>query len=90
MIEDYWKLARKPFSNSPDPAFVFRSPTFDEGFARLLYDVTEIRGGLSMVTGEIGCGKTMLAHALMDRLAATPHAAVMLASPRLTPRRCSS
>ena len=85
MIETHWALARKPFSNTPDPAFIFHSPAFDEGFARLLYDVTEIRGGLSLVTGDIGCGKTMLAHALVDRLRATEHAVSVLPSPRLTP-----
>ncbi|HEX8850584.1 MAG TPA: AAA family ATPase [Gemmatimonadaceae bacterium] len=85
MIEEYWGLQRKPFANSPDPAFVFHSPSFDEGFARLLYDVTEIRGGLSLVTGEIGCGKTMLAHALVARLAGTPHEVSVLATPKLTP-----
>lgn len=84
MIEQYWGLSRKPFANTPDPAFVFPSPTFEEGFARLLYDVTEIRGGLSLVTGDVGCGKTMLARALMERLAGTPHEATPLASPRLT------
>lgn len=84
MIEAYWALARKPFSNTPDPAFIYHSPAFDEGFARLLYDVTEIRGGLSLVTGEIGCGKTMLAHALVDRLRDTPNAVAVLPSPRLT------
>ena len=85
MIEEYWGLQRKPFANSPDPAFVFHSPAFDEGFARLLYDVTEIRGGLSLVTGEIGCGKTMLAHALVARLAGTPHEVSVLSTPKLTP-----
>lgn len=85
MIEEYWGLARKPFANSPDPAFVYHALGFDEGFARLLYDVTEIRGGLSLVTGDIGCGKTMLAHALADRLAGTPHAVRVLRTPRLTP-----
>ena len=84
MIEEYWGLARKPFANTPDPAFVFPSPTFEEGFARLLYDVTEIRGGLSLVTGDVGCGKTMLARALMEKLAGTPHEAIALATPRLT------
>ena len=84
MIEEYWGLARKPFANTPDPAFVFPSPTFEEGFARLLYDVTGIRGGLSLVTGDVGCGKTMLARALMEKLAGTPHEAIALASPRLT------
>jgi type II secretory pathway predicted ATPase ExeA len=85
MIEEYWKLDRKPFANSPDPAFVFHAPTFDEGFARLHYDVTEIRGGLSLIPGEIGCGKTMLAHALVAKLAGTPHAVSVLSTPKLTP-----
>ena len=85
MIEQYWGLSRKPFANSPDPAFIYHSPAFDEGFARLLYDVTEIRGGLSLVTGDVGCGKTMLANALVARLAGTPHAVSVLVTPRLTP-----
>lgn len=84
MIERYWGLTRKPFSNTPDPDFLYRSPVFDEGFARLLYDVTEMRGGLSLVTGEIGCGKTMLASALVNRLRGTPHEITTLVSPRLT------
>jgi general secretion pathway protein A len=85
MIEAHWGLARKPFANTPDPAFVYHSPAFDEGFARLLYDVTELRGGLSLVTGEIGCGKTMLAHALIDRLAGSAHAVTVLPTPTLSP-----
>ena len=85
MIEAHWGLARKPFANTPDPAFLVRLPAVEEAFARLLYDVTEVRGGLSLVTGDIGCGKTMLAHALLDRLAGTPYEATALGSPRLTP-----
>jgi type II secretory pathway predicted ATPase ExeA len=85
MIEEYWGLSRRPFANTPDPAFTVRSPTFDEGFARLLYDVTELRGGLSLITGEVGCGKTMLAAALAERLAGTPQAPIALLTPRLTP-----
>lgn len=84
MIEKHWGLTRKPFANTPDPAFVYHSPTFDEGFARLLYDATELRGGLSLVTGEIGCGKTMLAEALRERLSGTPSDVISLPYPRLT------
>jgi len=84
MIEQYWKLAAKPFSNTPDPRFIYHSPAFDEGFARLMYDVTELRSGLSLVTGDIGCGKTMLPNALVDHLHDTPHAVTVLASPRLS------
>ncbi len=83
--ERHWGVSRKPFANAPDPAFLVTSPGFEEAFARLVYDVTEARGGLSLVTGEIGCGKTMLANALLDHLAGTPHAATLLGTPRLTP-----
>jgi general secretion pathway protein A len=84
MIEEHWGLQRKPFANTPDPAFVYHSPTFDEGFARLLYDVTELRGGLSLVTGEIGCGKTMLVEALRERLCGTVYEPWVIPYPRLT------
>jgi type II secretory pathway predicted ATPase ExeA len=85
MIEDHWKLSRRPFANTPDPAFVFRSPAFAEGLARLLYDATDLRGGLSLITGEIGCGKTMLAGALAEKLAGGPCDVVTLPYPRVTP-----
>lgn len=85
MIEGHWGLSRKPFANTPDPAFVFASAPFEEGLARLLYDVTELRGGLSLVTGEIGCGKTMLAEALREKLAGTVHEVVAVGYPKLSP-----
>jgi type II secretory pathway predicted ATPase ExeA len=85
MIEAYWKLQRRPFANTPDPAFVYRSPAFSEGFARLLYDATDLRGGLSLITGEIGCGKTMLAQAVAERLAGTAVDIVELQYPKVTP-----
>jgi general secretion pathway protein A len=84
VIEPHWELARRPFANTPDPAFVYRSAAFAEGFARLLYDATELRGGLSLITGEIGCGKTMLAHAFADRLAAMATPVIALPYPRIT------
>ena len=49
MIEAHWGLTRRAFANSPDPEFVYQSPAFAEGFARLLYDATELRGGLSLI-----------------------------------------
>lgn len=85
MIEAHWGLTRRAFANTPDPAFVFRSPSFAEGFARLMYDATELRGGLSLITGEIGCGKTMLAQALTDGLAGTACDVIALPYPKVTP-----
>jgi type II secretory pathway predicted ATPase ExeA len=85
MIEQHWKLARRPFANTPDPAFAYRSPTFAEGLARLTYDATDLRGGLSLVTGEIGCGKTMLVQSLVEQLAGTACDLVALPYPKVTP-----
>ena len=85
MIEAHWQLTRRPFANSPDPGFTYRSPAFAEGFARLLYDATDLRGGLSLITGEIGCGKTMLAHALAEHLAGSASPVISLPYPKVTP-----
>jgi general secretion pathway protein A len=85
MIEEHWNLTRRAFANTPDPAFVYRSPAFAEGFARLLYDATELRGGLSLITGEIGCGKTMLAQTLAERLAGSPCDVIVMPYPKVTP-----
>ena len=85
MIEEFWGLERRAFANTPDPDFVYRSPSFAEGFARLVYDATELRGGLSLITGEIGCGKTMLAQALGDGLVDSPCDVITLPYPKVTP-----
>ena len=85
MIEEFWGLERRAFANTPDPDFVYRSPSFAEGFARLVYDATELRGGLSLITGEIGCGKTMLAQALADGLTDSPCDVITLPYPKVTP-----
>src|SRR5207344_138418 len=83
MIEDHWKLERRAFANTPDPTFIYRSPSFAEGYARLLYDATDLRGGLSLITGEIGCGKTMLVQALAEKLAGGPCDVVTVPYPRV-------
>ena len=85
MIERYWGLERRAFANTPDPDFVYRSSAFAEALARLLYDATELRGGLSLITGEIGCGKTMLAQTLASQLAGSPTDVILLPYSRVTP-----
>src|SRR3954454_17849021 len=90
MIEDHWKLQRRAFANTPDPAFVYKSPAFAEGFARLLYDATDLRGGLSLISGEIGCGTPTLAQAVAERLAGSPVDIVDLQYPKVTPTQMLS
>jgi general secretion pathway protein A len=85
MIERHWGLTRRAFANTPDPAFVYDSSAFGEGMARLRYDATELRGGLSLVTGEIGCGKTVLAQSLAAQLAGSASDVILMSYARMTP-----
>lgn len=56
-----------PFALAPDPRFLYLSPQHKEALAHLLYGVgTE--GGVVVLTGEIGAGKTVVCSCLMQEL----------------------
>ena len=59
MYEAYWQLTEPPFDNSPNPKFFYLSPEHEEALVRLVY-VVQQRKGCGMLTGEYGCGKTLL------------------------------
>jgi general secretion pathway protein A len=59
----HWGLAEAPFLLAPDPRFLYERADHREGLARILFGITQL-GGLVMITGEIGCGKTLLAQTL--------------------------
>ena len=84
MVNEYWGLSKKPFSNTPDLSFLFNSDEFEEGYARLLYNITEIKGGLTLVTGEIGSGKTYLANALKENLKKKDNLPFIIRNPKLS------
>jgi type II secretory pathway predicted ATPase ExeA len=66
MYKSYFGFREKPFGMTPDPRFLFLSQGHEEALARLEYVLEERE--IAVLTGEIGCGKTMLSRALMDRL----------------------
>jgi general secretion pathway protein A len=67
MYETYWKLKEKPFENTPDPKFFYSSPNHEEALMRFYYVVRE-RKGAGMLTGEYGCGKTVLSRYVIKEL----------------------
>ena len=67
MYLEFFGLREKPFNVTPDPHFLYMSPSHQEAFANLLYGVRE-RKGFILVTGEVGTGKTTLLHSLLASL----------------------
>ncbi len=78
--EEFWGLKKAPFDNVPDPCFYFPSSRHEEGLHRLTYGV-EARKGAVMLTGEIGCGKTLLSRALIQHLASERYDVALIANP---------
>ncbi len=67
MYREYWRLAEKPFVNTPDPRFLYYSKEHEEALSRLTYAVSANMGGC-MLTGVFGCGKTLMNQALIENL----------------------
>jgi len=82
MYKSFYGLQGRPFSKTPDPAYLFLSRGHREALARLQYAVEE--RDMVLLTGGIGCGKTTLSRALMDALG-EEFKVILLVNPRLTP-----
>lgn len=67
MYLEHWGLSRKPFSKTPDPAFLYHSRQHAEAMARLSHAIEERE--VAVLTGEVGAGKTTLSRALVDAFA---------------------
>jgi general secretion pathway protein A len=67
MYQDYFHLNEMPFSIAPDPRFLFMSERHREAMAHLLFGV-QGEGGIVLLTGEVGTGKTTICRSLLDQL----------------------
>jgi general secretion pathway protein A len=67
MYCDFFGFSEKPFDVTPDPKFLYVSPSHREALAALVYGIRERRGFLTIV-GEVGTGKTTLLKTVLDRL----------------------
>ncbi|MDA2916337.1 AAA family ATPase [Nitrospinae bacterium AH_259_B05_G02_I21] len=84
MYEKYWELKEKPFENTPDPRFLYHSNQHREALARLFYAVQEKKGA-AVLTGDMGCGKTLLSRALFSGLDKKKFLLALIVNPSLTP-----
>ena len=59
MYNNFFKLKVSPFGTSPDPRFLYMMPHTREALACLEYGISA-RKGFTVLTGEVGTGKTTL------------------------------
>ena len=67
MYEGFYGLDQKPFSLLPDPEFLYWAGPHSMAFAMLEYGVIN-HAGFTVISGEIGAGKTTLIKHLLKKL----------------------
>ena len=65
MYLDFYNLGKRPFQTTPDPEFLFLSPSHKEALAAIMYGV-EQRKGFVAITGEVGVGKTTIIRSYLE------------------------
>jgi general secretion pathway protein A len=79
---EFYGLKELPFALTPDPRFIYFTPSHTEVMANLHYGI-ESGKGLVVVTGEVGTGKTTILRWMMQRLDRTVLVAYIF-NPRLS------
>ena len=82
MYTKHFGLRREPFSIAPDPRFLFMSERHREALAHLLYGL-EGTGGVVLLTGEIGAGKTTVCRCFLEQIPPKCNVAYIF-NPKLT------
>lgn len=83
MYHRHWNMKFPPFQNVPNPVFFHPSPVHEEALERMIYAVLQGKGA-AMITGEVGCGKTMVSQMLTRRLSRENIQVAMMTNPALS------
>ena len=76
-------LREQPFDNTRDTNFFFASSGHAEALSRLSFLVEDRNMGMGLLTGEIGCGKTVTRTMLHRQLTRPEHIVVSLENSRV-------
>jgi general secretion pathway protein A len=82
MYLDYWGFTEFPFENVPDPKFFYLSRSHREALTRLFY-AAQMRKGGAVLSGEIGCGKTILSKVYIQRFSGEKYDVALIINPKL-------
>jgi general secretion pathway protein A len=83
MYLEYYGLKREPFHITPDPSFLFLSPSHKEALGAIIYGV-EKRKGFIAIIGEVGVGKTSILRAYLERKASQKQKTIYIFNPVLS------
>lgn len=64
MYKEFYGFSEAPFEISPNPKFLYMTPTHAGAMSSMIAGI-EQRKGITVVTGEVGTGKTTLVYALL-------------------------
>jgi len=67
MYKEFYHFNEKPFSLLPDPGFLYMSKKHRQALSMLEYGIMN-QAGFTVVTGEIGSGKTTLIRQLLEQM----------------------
>lgn len=68
MYQDFYRLKREPFHITPNPEFLFLSPSHKQALGSIVYGVRN-RKGFIVITGEVGVGKTTILRSYLEGVA---------------------
>lgn len=80
IYEAYYNCRQEPFSLSPDPRFLYLTPSHREALAQFRY-VVEARKGFAVLTGEVGTGKTTLLRSFLEQVGSEVDTAYFVSPP---------
>lgn len=83
MYQSFYGFSEMPFNITPDPRFLYLSPTHQEALQHLKYGVQEKKGFIVLV-GEVGCGKTTLCRRFLNDLDPQHYDTALILNPRVT------
>ena len=84
MYNDFYNLKEKPFNLTPSSRFLYLGETHKEALALLSYSIAE-RKGFTLLTGEVGTGKTTMIQSFLANLdKSIQH--VYLSNPLMSPK----
>lgn len=83
MYNAFYQFAREPFNITPDPAFLYLSPTHRDALATITYGI-ENRKAFILVTGDVGTGKTSVLRAFLQDIKRDDIRYIYIINPNLT------